>query len=84
MSRDCCVALPRGAMGLSAVCICGFPDHTHLLFLDSDQTTLYVPNLLATKVQNQDTFCILGNFACFSAVCIFLNQFFRKLLIGMP
>ena len=23
MSRDCCVALPRGAMGLSAVCDCG-------------------------------------------------------------
>ena len=26
------MALPRGAMGLSAVCDCGFPDHTHLLF----------------------------------------------------
>ena len=23
MPRDCCVALPRGAMGLSAVCDCG-------------------------------------------------------------
>ena len=23
MSRACCVALPRGAMGLSAVCDCG-------------------------------------------------------------
>ena len=23
VSRDCCVALPRGAMGLSAVCACG-------------------------------------------------------------
>ena len=23
VSRDCCVALPRGAMGLSAVCECG-------------------------------------------------------------
>ena len=23
VSRDCCVALPRGAMGLSAVCDCG-------------------------------------------------------------
>ena len=23
MSPDCCVALPRGAMGLSAVCDCG-------------------------------------------------------------
>ena len=23
LSRDCCVALPRGAMGLFAVCDCG-------------------------------------------------------------
>ena len=23
MARDCCVALPRGAMGLSEVCDCG-------------------------------------------------------------
>ena len=23
VSRDCCVALPRGAIGLSAVCDCG-------------------------------------------------------------
>ena len=30
MSRDCCVALPCGAMSLSAVCeIVVFPDHTH-------------------------------------------------------
>ena len=33
VSRDCCVALPRGAMDLSAVCDCGI--HTHLLFLES-------------------------------------------------
>ena len=35
VSRNCCVALPRGAMGSSAVCdfvILVFPDHTHLLF----------------------------------------------------
>ena len=31
--RDGCVALSRGAMGLSAVVIVVFPDHTHLLFL---------------------------------------------------
>ena len=30
---DCCVALPCGAMGLSAVCDGGIPDHTHLLFV---------------------------------------------------
>ena len=28
------MALPRGAMGLSAVCDCGISDHTHLLFLN--------------------------------------------------
>ena len=33
VSRVGCAALPRGAMGLSAVCDCGIPDHTHLLFL---------------------------------------------------
>ena len=33
MSHDCCVALPRGAMGLSEFVIVVFPDHTHLLFL---------------------------------------------------
>ena len=27
-----CLALPRDATGLSAVCDCGIPDHTHLLF----------------------------------------------------
>ena len=27
------MALPRDAMGLSAVCDCGIPDNTHLLFL---------------------------------------------------
>ena len=34
MSHDCCVTLPHDAMGLSAVCDCGSPDHTHLLFLN--------------------------------------------------
>ena len=34
MSRDCCVALSRGVMGLSAVCgFAVFPDRTRLLFL---------------------------------------------------
>ena len=27
------VAIPLSAMGLSAVCDCDFPNHTHLLFL---------------------------------------------------
>ena len=33
MSCDCCVALNGGAMGLSAVVIVVFSDHTHLLIL---------------------------------------------------
>ena len=33
MSRDCCVAIPLSAMGLSAVCDCD----THLLFLGAIQ-----------------------------------------------
>ena len=31
-SSDCCVAPSRGATGLSVVCDCVFPDHSHLLF----------------------------------------------------
>ena len=30
------VALPHGAVGWSAVCDCGIPDHTHSLFLFED------------------------------------------------
>ena len=33
MSRDCCVALPRGAMGCLQFVIVVFPGHTHLLFI---------------------------------------------------
>ena len=33
MSRGCYVALPRDAVGLSAVSDCDIPDHMHLLFL---------------------------------------------------
>ena len=32
MSRDGCATLPRGAMGVSAIVIVVFSDHTHLLF----------------------------------------------------
>ena len=34
VSRDRCVALPRGTIGLSAVRDCVFPDHTRLLFFE--------------------------------------------------
>ena len=34
MSRDSCVALPLGPMGLSAVCICSISWYTNLLFLN--------------------------------------------------
>ena len=33
MSRDCCVALPRGATGCLQFVIVVFPDHTHLQIL---------------------------------------------------
>ena len=32
MSRDCCVAIPLGAMGLSAVCDCDISQSYSLLF----------------------------------------------------
>ena len=39
MSRDGWAALPHGATGLSAVCDCGIPDHTHLLFFTEKGNT---------------------------------------------
>ena len=42
------MALPRGAIGLSAVCDCGISDHTHLLFLKkigSNTRTKITPKL---------------------------------------
>ena len=33
VSRNGCLALPRCATGLSAVCDCSFPDQTHLLLV---------------------------------------------------
>ena len=41
VSRDCCVALPRGGMGLSAVCDCGYSLSYLLTFLNP-----YKPNVL--------------------------------------
>ena len=34
VSRGCCVALPRGAMGLSAVCKCGISCYYSLIILN--------------------------------------------------
>ena len=39
VSRECCAVLPHGAMGLSAVCDCGIPDHTHFLFFTVPERT---------------------------------------------
>ena len=33
VSCDCCLAILRGVIGLSAVCECVFSDHTHLLIM---------------------------------------------------
>ena len=38
VSRDCCVALPYDATGLSAVCVVVFPDYTHILFSNGDHS----------------------------------------------
>ena len=37
VSHDCCVDIPLGAMGLSAVCDCDISHHTHLISCDSDR-----------------------------------------------
>ena len=47
MSRDCCVTLPRGAMGLSAVLIVVFPDHTQLGVVMRNAHFLLLNNLRA-------------------------------------
>ena len=44
MSRDRYVALPRDAIGLSAVCDCGISDHTHVLFLKL--ASFFFPNMV--------------------------------------
>ena len=43
MSCDsqCSVALPNGAVGWSAKCCCGIPDHTHLLFYHLGACTVW-------------------------------------------
>ena len=46
MSLNVCVALPFGAMGLSAVCDCGISDHSDLLFFVS----FYQNKIMNTKV----------------------------------
>ena len=47
VSRDSCVALPRVAMGLSAVSDCGIPDHTHLLFWGNGVSIMFSGQILA-------------------------------------
>ena len=59
VSLDCCVALPHDARGLSAVVIVVFPDHTHLLFLNSLAEKIVQPVLtveLGLKRQLRDMF----------------------------
>ena len=46
VSRDCCVALPRGAMGLSVICDCGIPDNTHYFFTYITETCCYMTKLV--------------------------------------
>ena len=52
MSRDGRVALPCGAMGLSAVVVVVFPDHTRLLFLNPPATeVIFLRPVPANKMQ---------------------------------
>ena len=46
MSRDCCVAIPLGVMGLSAVCDVIFPDHTHYFWVSFMRTAIALASLL--------------------------------------
>ena len=46
MSRDCCVALPRGAIGLSAVCDCDI-SLSYSLFLTDHFAVAFVPENIA-------------------------------------
>ena len=45
------MALPRGAMGLSAVYYCGIPDHIHLLFLSCCLENNFHENVLEKYIK---------------------------------
>ena len=51
VSRDCCMALPHGAMGLSAVCDCDF-----LIILTYYFTYIYITTLRCNMVNSDVTF----------------------------
>ena len=46
MSRDCCVALSRGAMNLSAVCECGISRSDSITFLQINCSQIHRVGLL--------------------------------------
>ena len=54
MSRDCCAALPHGAVGLSAVVFVLLPNHTYLLFLKIRRNNLigFNINLLCMTISH--------------------------------
>ena len=49
VSRDCCVALFRGAMDLSAVCDCGI-SWSYLLYSERNKATACILNKLFARV----------------------------------
>ena len=64
MSHDCCVALPQGAMGLSAVCDCGITDHTHYFL------TIFSLIFILINLYKAFTFSINGKFLqSFTSTC---------------
>ena len=60
MSPDCCVALPRGATGLSAVCDCGISWSCSLFYHADD--LLYFNFVMAV--------CVLWLFLTMPKVCM--------------
>ena len=52
MSRDCCVALPRGAMGLSASCDCGISLSYSLTIYVTNVTTISVDYIHTTRASS--------------------------------
>ena len=70
MFRDCRVVVAHDATGLSDVCDCGIPDHTHLLFVKSLPSTL-CQNIV--KEKNLISSCFRSNpNVCMIEKCIVL------------
>ena len=53
MSRDCCVALPGGATGLSAVCDCGISRSKSLtILIKQPNSPIIVEHRISSTIKN--------------------------------